>query len=229
MTNNLPKATASDGQPKKKKGYKRHFSNYLLDKSLQLRYIGFVTILSIIITSSLGYLIWRHEDRASQRTLEQIESLKKPPRNDKEIQYTEESVAPIRKSAVEGNKKRDRKLIFTMFGVGIGLIFVLSLYLLIMTHKVAGPLYKITMYFDKMRGERLGDTWPLRKGDMLRDFYGNFKEMHDAVRARHKSDNEAVRRFLDACESAGVSREGALGHQLDELETYHKSRDEALS
>ena len=227
MTNKLPKlAAASDG---KQKGYKRHFSNYLLDKSLQLRYIGFVTVLSVIITGSLGYLIWRHENRASERTLEQIESLKKPPRNDREIQYTEESVAPIRNSAVEGNQKRDRKLILTMFGVGVGLIIVLSVYLLIMTHKVAGPLYKITMYFAKMRKHRLGDTWPLRKGDMLRDFYASFKQMHDSVRARHKADNAAVLRFLEACEAAGVSREGALGHQLDELEMYQKAQDEALS
>jgi len=226
LTNNLPKATASDG---KKKGYKRHFSNYLLDKSLQLRYIGFVTILSLIISGSLGYLIYRHENHASQRLLEQIESLKKPPRNDKEIQYTEDSVGPIRKSAIEGNKRRDRKLVLTMLGVGVGLIVVLSLYLLIMTHKVAGPLYKVTMYFDKMRAQRLGDTWPLRKGDMLKDFYDDFKHTHDAIRERHQADNEAIGKFLEACEAAGVSREGELGHRLDELETHHTERDEALS
>lgn len=229
MTSKLPKATASDGKPTKKKGHKRHFSNYLLNKELQLRYIGFVTVLSIIITGSLGYLIWRHEDRASQLNVEQFDAWEKSIKGtDKRAEEERNEVRQLRTLAISGNEGRDRELILTMFGVGIGLIIVLSLYLLIMTHKVAGPLYKITMYFDKMRDGRLGDTWPLRKGDMLRDFYANFKEMHDAVRKRQQEDNAAVARFLEACEAAGVSREGELGHQLDELETYQKSREEAL-
>ena len=57
----------------------------------------------------------------------------------------------------------------------IGLVIGLSLYLVVMTHKVAGPLYKVALYFDKMADGRLGQVWPLRKGDMLVDFYESFR------------------------------------------------------
>ena len=58
---NLPKATAQGRKP-----YKRKFSNYLLNKELQLRYVVFVTLLSAIISGSLGYLIWRQENIATK-------------------------------------------------------------------------------------------------------------------------------------------------------------------
>ena len=114
-----------------------------------------------------------------------------------------------------------------MVGVGIGLVLVLSLYLLIMTHKVAGPLYKVSNYFDKMREGCLGDTWPLRKGDMLQDFYENFREMHVAVREQSKQDNELVGRFLAACADAGV--DGEAGQAVARLDKYKEKRDQALA
>ena len=33
------------------------------------------------------------------------------------------------------------------------------------------------MYFDKMTAGKMGQVWPLRKGDMLTDFYDGFKAM----------------------------------------------------
>ena len=52
----------------------------------------------------------------------------------------------------------DRALVYKMVGVGVGLVVILSLYLLIMTHKVAGPLYKVSLYFDQMAEGRLGNV-----------------------------------------------------------------------
>ena len=91
----------------------------------------------------------------------------------------------------------DRALVYKMVGVGIGLVVILSLYLVIMTHKVAGPLYKVSMYFDQMaRGQARQRHGACDKGDMLQDFFGNFKEMHEAVRTRAqvRRDHDGERR-----------------------------------
>src|SRR4051794_26564088 len=45
--------------------HKRKLSNYLIDRSLQLRYILIVTILSGVIAASLGYLIYKQRHAAS--------------------------------------------------------------------------------------------------------------------------------------------------------------------
>ncbi len=216
----LPKATARGKKP-----YKRKLSNYLLNKDLQLRYVAFVTILSAIISGSLGYLIWKQEDRATQAVLKTFDTLV----DDAETEADKQTWMDVKQSAASDMSNRDTNLILVMAGVGIGLVLILSLYLVVMTHKVAGPLYKVSSYFDEMAQGRLGDTWPLRKGDMLQDFYEKFKEMHDAVREQKQADNELVGRFLAACKDAGVAREGGIASVLDELEAYKKHRDEALA
>jgi hypothetical protein len=80
-----------------------------------------------------------------------------------------------------------------------------------------------------MKVGRLDAVTKLRRGDQLKDFYDKFKEMHDAVRKRHRADVAAVGRLLDAVDAAGVPEAGELGHRLAELRTYKKQRDEALA
>ena len=89
---------------------------------------------------------------------------------------------------------KDQALVYEMVALGLGLVVILSAYLVIMTHKVAGPLYKVSMYFDRMAEGRLGKVTPLRRGDMLQDFFGNFREMHEAVRGRLVDDAAAMER-----------------------------------
>lgn len=197
--------------------YRRKLTNYLLDKRLQLRYVSFVTLLSAVICGSLGYLIWKQEDEASETIITTFDS-------------TELAEEPgLKEQIVEDLTQRDNNLILTMIGVGIGLVIVLSLYLIVMTHKVAGPLYKVTRYFDKMRDGKLGEIYDLRKGDMLRGFYDKFREAHQSVRARHREENEVVGKFLEACEQAGVGGDHEIVRELDELRAHHKKREEALS
>lgn len=216
---NLPKAQAKGGR------HRRRIGNYLLDKRLQLRYVAFVTVLSAIISGSLGYLIWKQEHRATQAVVGDASQNVQAA----ESAESKERWAEIEQVIDEQLQADDNRLIMTMVGVGIGLVLVLSLFLVVLTHKVAGPLYKVAMYCDRMRDGRLGDTWPLRRWDMLKDFYAKFKDTHDTLRARARADNEAVGKFIAACDAAGVSREGELGHKLDELEAYKKARDEALA
>jgi len=57
---------------------------------------------------------------------------------------------------------------------------------------------------------------------MLQDFYGNFREMHDALRGRQLADVAAMQRFLDA--TGSVSRSGEIGHELDDLQKHLNAR-----
>ena len=158
--------------------YKRRLSNYLLDKKLQLRYVLLVTIMSGLIAGSLGYLIYQQSRVASESLETTIAALTEG----------DPSWADLQQQEVSHLESSDRALIYTMGAFGVGLVAILSAYLVIMTHKVAGPLYKVTMYFDRMKDGRLGNVTALRQGDMLQDFFGNFREMHEAVRTRLQGD-----------------------------------------
>ncbi len=208
--------------------HKRKFSNYLLDKKLQLRYVLLVTILSALITASLGWLIYQQRHKASASVEEDLIALENKFHNDHQTD-------DLRRDAAAEMASDDRNDVFTMIGVGIGLVVILSGYLLIMTHKVAGPLYKVSMYFDRMADGRVGRVTPLRKGDMLQDFYTTFCEMHDAVRARLNVDHDEMQKALVALEASrneadyrGEAR-AKLDEELSSLSTHLETRKQALA
>ena len=62
--------------------HKRRLSNYLLDKKLQLRYVLLVTILSGLITASLGWLIYQQRHKASASVEEDLIALENKFHND---------------------------------------------------------------------------------------------------------------------------------------------------
>ncbi len=205
--------------------YKRKLSNYLLDKKLQLRYVLFVTILSGVIAGALGYLIYQQKRAASESIERDLQALTQADSSQEDFQ---EHVA-------SGLQSEDRALVYKMVGVGVGLVVILSLYLLIMTHKVAGPLYKVSMYFDRMAVGRLGVVTPLRAGDMLQDFYSTFHEMHDSIRAQAKKDasslEEALTKLREAKNQADYRGEaqGKFDEALADLDKHLVDRKKQLA
>ncbi|HUJ63772.1 MAG TPA: hypothetical protein VLX92_34970 [Kofleriaceae bacterium] len=196
--------------------YKRKLSNYLLDKKLQLRYVLLVTILSGLISGALGYMIY-HQSRMASESLENGLAA---------LTEGDSSWDDVQAHAVADLDSSDRALIYTMVGVGIGLVVILSAYLVIMTHKVAGPLYKVSMYFERMADGRLGNVTPLRHGDMLQDFYGNFREMHESVRTRLQSDLITMESAATALrtKAGGDARLADVLDALDKHVTHRKKQ-----
>ncbi len=220
----LPKATlAPEGQRSSaiSRPYRRRLSNYLLNKRLQLRYVGFVTILSALLSGTLGYLIWQQENQASSQILESVDTLCES--------GDAEACADFRKDLDANLSHYDNSLVLIMGGVGIGLGVVLFFFMVVMTHKIAGPLYKVSTYFRRMSRGQLGPVYPLRKGDMLMEFYEKFQGMHEAVRSQFQRDADLMGRFLRACEEAGVERSGSLGEALDTLQSHYEARERGLS
>ena len=62
-----------------------------------------------------------------------------------------------------------------------------------MTHKVAGPLYKIGTYLDEITEHRLPQIHAIRKGDEFHSFFHKFKNMTDALEERARRDVSVFR------------------------------------
>jgi len=199
--------------------YKRKLSNYLLDKKLQLRYILVVTLLSGLIAGALGYMIYDQRHQSTQSIEQDLQDLV----SDDEI-----------KSITGDYETEDRVLVYKMVAAGVGLVVILSLYLILMTHKVAGPLYKTSIYFDRMAQGRLSVVTPLRRGDMLQDFFEKFKDMHDVVRQRAIDDVDAMEKALAALRESRNQGDyrgethNSFNEELDKLEQHLQQRKKQL-
>ncbi len=207
------------GGPAKRSRHHRRLSNYLLDKQMQLRYVIAVTAVSMVIAGTLGWMIYRQEHRASEDLVAGLADLTGD--DDSLKEYQRDTEADI--------ESRDRRLLLYMIGVGVGLTVILSSYLVIMTHKVAGPLFKIGIYMEQMAEGRIGNTTALRKGDMLIDFYDAFRESHGALRVRLKGDTAAMAALVKALAAAPGELGGAAGDELDELRRHVEAREKSLA
>src|SRR4030095_4623169 len=115
-----------------------------------------------------------------------------------------------------------------MFGIiGFGLVLVLSITAvgILLTHKVAGPLYKISSFFGRIRDNKLGPTpAKLRKGDELQGFYMSFREMHQALRGRTEEELRVLNNALAALEAGGAGTQRAL----EDLRQLRQRKEESL-
>ncbi|MCA9678497.1 MAG: thrombospondin type 3 repeat-containing protein, partial [Myxococcales bacterium] len=97
-----------------------------------------------------------------------------------------------------------QEVLWVLFASGALLALGLAIYGIKMTHKVAGPLYKVTLYMGKMRDGRLDKVYNLRKGDQLVAFYDHFKTAHAGVVGMEQADIDRLKAMIDAAEAGGL-------------------------
>jgi len=112
--------------------------------------------------------------------------------------------------------ERGRLLIlYVLIGTGLLLVIGLAVYGIKMTHKVAGPLFKVSLYLAKMQQGRLDKVWNLRKGDQLVDFYEHFKTAHAGVVTMEKTDIAKLKGVIAAAEQAGAGEHPTIAELRD--------------
>ncbi len=148
--------------------YRRSVKNYFLNLRYQLKFTLTMVGVALTLTAGLGYIVMSKVWESSRLALQQLDS------SDAQV--------------VANMAADDRLLLYTLIGFAIILSVVLSVYGIVMTHKVAGPLHKVSLHLDKIRDGKLGVVYDLRKGDELVDFFEHFKNAHDALRHRTEAD-----------------------------------------
>ena len=192
--------------------YKRKVKNYLIDVGLQLRYTATIVIVAVVLTVILGFRIYQ----ATQDT-------------SKVILWTG-LVDPATAQELQTQfAQSDRTVVWGIIGFGIILVLSIGGVGILLTHKVAGPLYKISSFFGRIRDNRLGPApAKLRKGDELQNFYLSFRDMHQAIRGRVEDDVRVLEAALTAIEATPEGRAPSLQNALDELRQLRKRKEDSL-
>jgi hypothetical protein len=194
--------TAQATVPATKPAYKRSWKNYLLNLRYQLKYTLTIVGISLVLTGGLGYVVISKAHEASR--VVQVRAM------DPTDELAQQLVAQF--------ARNDKIMMIVLISFGVLLCLVLTAYGIVITHKVAGPLYKVTMHLDKMKDGKLSQVWPLRKGDELVEFFEHFKAAHDALRARTEEDI----RILDEAIAQ------ASGPAKDKLVALKTKKEESL-
>ena len=169
-----PRPAAPSGKSQRK------MKNYILDLRYQMKFTLTMVTVACALTAALGYVIMSKAHEASR-----VVSVRALDPTDTEAQ-----------ALVQQFESNDRILIFVLIGFGLVLSAVLTVYGIVITHKVAGPLFKVSLYLDKIRDGKLGQVYNLRKGDELVEFFEHFKGAHEALRNQELADVALFERVL---------------------------------
>ncbi|HEU0032522.1 MAG TPA: hypothetical protein VFQ53_17945 [Kofleriaceae bacterium] len=115
------------------------------------------------------------------------------------------------------------RILFVMIATGLLLVLGLAVYGIKTTHRVAGPLFKVSLYLAKMRDGRFDKVYNLRKGDQLVQFYDHFKQAHAGIVRIEREDIERMKAVIAAAEAAGAGEHAAIVQLRDVVERKEKA------
>lgn len=173
--------------------YKRRLRNYLLDAGLQLRYTAAIAVVAIFLTAGLGFMIYKAM-RDTSRIIELTGMVDPLTAQDLQTQFA----------------SKDKMVLWGIIGFGFVLVASVSAVGILITHRIAGPLYNIASIFGRVRDNRLGPSLRgLRKGDELQGFYTQFRDMHEALRRRTDEEVRTLGEAIAALEAGGDTGKAA--------------------
>jgi len=230
MTMSAPTAAAS---PKPR--YKRSFKNYLIDSRFQLKYTAMILSVAIAISAVLGVFLWQTSGEVvaeSQRVVEQSKKVsdvvKMSIKDDPVYGDNPELASAFNSAAVEQDNKilaqqaalvrQQHTMLYTLVGALAVMVFLIGVLGIFITHRVAGPIYKMKLLLKQVASGKLRVMAKLRKGDELQDFFDVFAHMVDSLRERQLAEVAELERAIEAAKAAGL--------EASKLETFSRIRDE---
>jgi predicted PurR-regulated permease PerM len=204
--------------------HKRSVRNYLLDAQFQLKYAGILVAVAMVICAVMGAVLYRTTTAVVAESSALVEESKK---------VSEVSRMNIRDLAsdspdllTEFNREADthdraiadqqaslirsqQNMILSLVGGLVLIVVMIGLLGIYITHKVAGPVYKMTRLLRQVGEGNLQIDERLRKGDELRNFFQTFTHMVAGLREIEKTQLAQIEATLGAMER-GAKDEAAV-------------------
>jgi hypothetical protein len=171
--------------------HRRQISNYLIDRKVQLGFTAVMVLMTSLLTAGLG-IAWYTEVRSSSAVLQV------------------NAIAALGVDSANGLASElatnDHKRLLVLVGFGAAFALLVVGYGIVLTHKIAGPLFKMRRYLGEIERGRLGKIFGLRKGDQLQDFFAALDRMHGALRAAAQADLELLEKVAAAVDKGEDAR-----------------------
>lgn len=190
---------------------KRRLRNFLLDTRYQVTFSLPLVLVVAALFAGLGYLASEKTEAATKIGLHHLELAGASMGSDAEA---------LRETLLA----RERNIKRGIVAGGLVLCAGLLLFGVALTHRVAGPLYRVRAVLGRI-GDGVHEPVPdLRKHDLLVDFFATLKLACAALRERDERELELLRRVIALAE-----RDPALrSEQLEGLRRRAEQKERAL-
>jgi hypothetical protein len=180
-----------------------HRRRFLVDRGFQLKYALLMALAGIVVAAVFG--LWLHQAHAQATVL---------------LAPDPETRALVERS--------DRLLLAAFVVIALLLATALGLLGVVMTHRVAGPVFVMSHYLDLLARGRFPRMRTLRRSDELRDFFGTFFDAVDRMKVREAAHAAVLE---DAVERMRAAAAGApdLAPAIEALSVAARERRAALA
>ena len=220
--------------------HQRSIKNYLLDPGFQLKYTAYLVGVALTISVVLGLFLWRtsgHVVEESNRVVDESRKVsdvvKMQIKDDPIYGANPELMQSFNDSAADSDNRvnaqqqkvvqQQHLMLYSVVGGLTLLVLLIGLLGVYITHKVAGPIFKMKQLLKQVGQGKL--DFPrrgLRKGDELQHFFDEFLKMADELKARQESEMASLDEGIAAAKAAGASDE-ALGKLMTFREDMRRS------
>jgi hypothetical protein len=194
----MPEASAASGT--KSEGHRRR---YLVDRGFQLKYALLMALSGIVVAAVFG--LWLHQAHAQATTL---------------LAPDAETRALVERS--------DRLLLAAFAAIAALLAAALGLLGVVITHRVAGPVFVMGHYLQVLAEGRFPRMRTLRRSDELKTFFRMFIDAVDAMKIREAKHAALLEEAVQRMRAAGV-RSPELGPAIEALAAAARERRAALA
>ncbi|MFA5518562.1 MAG: hypothetical protein WDA74_04840 [Spirochaetota bacterium] len=172
--------------------------NYLIDKGFQLRtafsILGIVAIISLLIIASISAgVVYNNEKINNIYEIEDsifnlMQAANIESNTDDEYLKTMSLLVKRHESnldTIDQIASYNRYLLIALVFFVLIQWIVLFIMLIRITHRISGPVYVMSEYFNEIIEGKIPEIRPLREKDELQDFYSLFKEFVDTLKKKN--------------------------------------------
>ena len=189
MESSRPKSSRPSAGPQQRK-----LRNFLLDARFQLKYASYSVAITVFLCAALGTVLWRTSDRMVQESRKVTQVVEMTINQDPvyaellggDTGYRAELSAY--QDRIKDQQRQYSIVLITglaLFVTGIGLASI------VLTHKVAGPVYKLKRELKALGNGSLNYPVPIRKHDELQEVFETFN--HAVGKLRHEQEGRVQR------------------------------------
>ena len=158
---------------------KRQIRNFLIDRRFQLRWVFMVMVTVTLIVSFMGFFLYRTVAASTDQMVTQL--------------LADDELTEASQQALLERGRADKMVTLSILvGSLFSLVVLLSLSTIVITHKVAGPIYKMRRVFSSINGDNLRLWDKLRRGDEFQEAFDDFSDMLSRLRENRRQDIEVL-------------------------------------
>ncbi|MCX7943173.1 MAG: methyl-accepting chemotaxis protein [Deltaproteobacteria bacterium] len=191
---------------------------FLINRAFQIKYTVIIAVIGIIIAILWGTLFYKASRDNSQQMLMLVQ-----------MDPNLSSMTDIIKEKLAAE---DNKIMLYLIAFVIAIFLSLVIWGILITHRIAGPIFIISKYVDSITYGKIPETRPLRKKDELKEFFEKFNKMLESLKERENIDivvlNDVLKNLEGIKDSIPIDKRPEIEKGISELSKVIERKKEFI-